>query len=551
MVSTVLVPGTGADTLHGRSRPQDSWTTTNVGEAVPGVQTPLGWSVWGPAGESGLRRAFHTIGALDRAEVAVPADPAERIFTLFYGRIAMHLDVLCEWADRIPGTSGAAMATQLFSYIPPAYHSRPRYRYYPRVLARAGLPWIEGPRLIRFSRATMDRFWQDSIRAMPALGADAACRLLLRAAQEFATVIYHHTVLTLGAVQPVYDLLVRLSDGGPISAQELMGGHGGHEESAMLQALWRCSRGRLTERQFIDRYGYHGPNEGDISASPWRENPTPLRRLIDGYRAKPDDADPRSLERRQIARRHAFEQRFLAATPALKRGPARIALALGRRYIPLRGIGKVAFLQGIDVCRAAARRLGTIQAADGTLDSPEDVFFLTLDDLRAGWPPRAAELAAERRTFFEHYRTLELPEIWQGEPQPATIDGDQDADTIHGIAASPGIVEGTVRVVLDPAQAEINDGEILVARNTDPAWASLMFLSAGLISDIGGLMSHTAVVARELGIPCAVNTRTATRTLRTGDRIRLNGTTGTIERIDCAAHARHAGPSWEQGPLDG
>src|ERR1700756_5124983 len=171
-MSAVLVPGSGADTLHGRSHPQDSWTTTNVGEAVPGVQTPLGWSIWGPAGEAGLRRAFHTIGVLDQHETAVPENSEERIFSLFYGRIAMHLDLLCEWADRIPGTSGEAMATQLFTYIPPAFRSRAQYRYYPRVLARAGLPWINGPRNIHAARRTMDAFWHDSIARVPNLDAD-------------------------------------------------------------------------------------------------------------------------------------------------------------------------------------------------------------------------------------------------------------------------------------------------------------------------------------------------------------------------------------------
>ena len=106
---------------------------------------------------------------------------------------------------------------------------------------------------------------------------------------------------------------------------------------------------------------------------------------------------------------------------------------------------------------------------------------------------------------------------------------------ITAIGASPGVIEGRVRVVLDPAEVDvIDEGEILIARNTDPAWASLMFLAAGLVSDIGGLMSHTAVIARELGIPCVVNARTATRALATGDRIRLDGTRGTIELLERA-----------------
>ena len=531
-----MIPGTGADTLHGRSRPADSWTTTNVGEAVPGVQTPMGWSVWGPAGEAGLRRAFHTIGVLDARETAVPVDSEDRIFSLFYGRIAMHLDLLCAWADRIPGTSGTAMATQLFTYVPPSYVSRPQRRYYPRVLARAGIPWFAGPRAIRASRRQMDAFWRASVPAADRLDAEGARRLLLRGADEFATVIYHHTVLTLGAVQPVYDLLVKVCEGSGVSAQELMGGHGGHEETAMLHDLWGCSRGRVSLDAFVADYGYHGPREGDISTTVWREDRAPVEALVSAYRARPDGADPAAAERAQIDRRRRVEARFLASVPAVRRPIARLALSLGGRYIPLRGVGKVAFLQGMDVCRAAARRLGELMAAEGTLAAADDVFFLTVEDLRAGWPVDADAVAAERRAFHDLYSTLDLPEIWQGEPGAvATVAEAGDVHSITGIGASPGVVEGPVRVILDPAAASVQDGEILVARNTDPAWASLMFLSAGLISDIGGLMSHTAVVARELGIPCAVNTRTATRTLRTGDRIRLDGGTGTVELLERAA----------------
>jgi pyruvate,water dikinase len=517
-----LTPGTGADTLHGRSHPASTWTTTNVGEAVPGVQTPMGWSVWGPAGEGGLRGAFHAMGALSRHETALPADPADRLFSLFYGRVALHLDVLCAWADRIPGTSGAAMASQIFTFVPPNYTSRPLRRYYPRVLARAGIPWIQGPRQITASRARMAGHWRQSLRSLPSLDAEGARRLLLAATGEFETVMHRHAVLTLGAVQPVYDLLGKLCENGDVSAQELMGGHGNHEETALVRDLWACSRERMTIGAFVTEYGYHGPREGDISTTVWREDDSPVHRLVERYRHEPDARDPTVLERQQFARREALERRFLAALPPARRPFAKVAMRLAQRYIPLRGVGKVAFLQGIDVIRAACRRLGDHHGVG------DDVFFLTLDDLRQGWPADAADRIAQRRAFFEHYRTLDLPEVWQGDPEP-TVTEVELGDRIEGIGASPGVVEGRAVVVLDPADAEMRDGDILVARNTDPAWASILFLSAGLISDIGGLMSHIAVVARELGLPCAVNTRTATQAIRTGDHIRLDGTTGIVD----------------------
>ncbi|WP_019876224.1 PEP-utilizing enzyme [Sporichthya polymorpha] len=518
------------DPLHGRSRPGSSWTTTNVGEAVPGVQTPLGWSIWGPAGEEGLRRAFHTLGALNRDETAVPTASEDRLFSAFYGRIALQLDILCAWADRIPGTSGDAMARQIFTFVPPGYVSRPQRRYYPRVAARAGVPWVRGPKAIRASRTRMQGVWSDAVARVNGLDEAGARALLVTGADEFRQVIYHHTVLTLGAVQPVYDLLAKICAGTDLTPQDLAGGHGGHEETAMVRDLWACSRGRLPVERFVADYGYHGPREGDISITTWREDPTPVHKLVEAYAAQPESENPEAVEAAQQRRRHELEAKLLAATSAARKPLARTALKLAGKYLPLRGVGKVAFLQGVDVTRMAARRLGELAVADGRLLDREDIFFFTLDELRTGWPAHAMELVAERRAAYEKYRTLDLPEFWVGEPEPAPAP-EATTGTITGIGASPGVIEGRALVLEDPAGADIEDGDILIARHTDPAWASLMFLSGGLVSDIGGLMSHTAVVARELGIPCVVNTRTAMHTLRTGDRIRVDGNAGTVELL--------------------
>ncbi len=518
------------DPLHGRSRPGSSWTTTNVGEAVPGVQTPLGWSIWGPAGEEGLRRAFHTLGALNRDETAVPTASEDRLFSAFYGRIALQLDLLCAWADRIPGTSGDAMARQIFTFVPPGYVSRPQRRYYPRVAARAGVPWVRGPKAIRASRTRMQGVWSDAVARVNGLDEAGARALLVTGADEFRQVIYHHTVLTLGAVQPVYDLLAKICAGTDLTPQDLAGGHGGHEETAMVRDLWACSRGRLPVERFVADYGYHGPREGDISITTLREDPTPVHKLVEAYAAQPESENPEAVEAAQQRRRHELEAKLLAATSAARKPLARTALKLAGKYLPLRGVGKVAFLQGVDVTRMAARRLGELAVADGRLLDREDIFFFTLDELRTGWPAHAMELVAERRAAYEKYRTLDLPEFWVGEPEPAPAP-EATTGTITGIGASPGVIEGRALVLEDPAGADIEDGDILIARHTDPAWASLMFLSGGLVSDIGGLMSHTAVVARELGIPCVVNTRTAMHTLRTGDRIRVDGNAGTVELL--------------------
>jgi pyruvate,water dikinase len=216
-------------------------------------------------------------------------------------------------------------------------------------------------------------------------------------------------------------------------------------------------------------------------------------------------------------------------------------LKLASSIIPLRGVGKASFLQSIDVARAAARRIGELLAIDGVLGEREDVFFLTLPELTGRLPDQAKDLVARRREAYDEYLGLELPAHWQGSASPATVgttDAPEASGALTGVGASPGIVEGEVCVIDDPALAQVEPGRILVAPTTDPSWAPIMFVSKALVVDIGGALSHAAIVARELGIPCVVNTKVGSRVLRTGDYCRVDGTAGTVEVLRRAAEER-------------
>ena len=105
-------------------------------------------------------------------------------------------------------------------------------------------------------------------------------------------------------------------------------------------------------------------------------------------------------------------------------------------------------------------------------------------------------------------------------------------EEITGLGVSPGVVEGRARVVLDAAASELEPGEVLVCETTDPSWASLFLVASALVIDIGGALSHGAIVARELGVPCVINTRTGTRRLRTGDRLRIDGGAGLVTVLE-------------------
>ena len=522
--------------LHGASHPQTTWTTTNVGESVPGIPTPLGWSMWSVAGEIAMRSAFHAIGALSRSELEMPDVHENRLLGIFYGRAALNVSLVCDWVERVPGTDPVAMSEQTFSARPKDYARRSQRRYYPRVAAKAGLPLVRVKSMVLDDRADAAQFRGRALAEL-AYADEARTRVLLdEALAMHLRCLSTQTLLTMAVCQPITDRLLTLASSVGFSGEELMAGYGGHDETGAVVDMWACSRDRLGLDTFLARHGYHTWQEGELSARSWREDPTPVRSLIDRYRALPEDDDPSIAERDRMARREELERRFLATLPRWKRPVGRLLLRLARNFVPLRGIAKGSFVQSLDVVRAASRRLGAHLQESGVLAARDDIFYLTLPELRAAMPADVRHVVAARRAERASYESLEMPTVWTGVPEPTQAALQAGEDTIVGTGASPGVVEGRARVVTQPGQAHVEDGEILVARDTDPSWASLMFLSSGLIADIGGVMSHTAIVAREMSLPCVVNTGHASKTLTTGDLIRLNGSLGTIEVLERAVH---------------
>lgn len=208
---------------------------------------------------------------------------------------------------------------------------------------------------------------------------------------------------------------------------------------------------------------------------------------------------------------------------------ARVILRASDHYFPLRETGKATLLHAIDVCRASARVLAADMVARGELDDPADIAFITVEELignrRADWK----QVTAERRRCRAEYERFDLPQTWNGVPEPLYHSGfGGDTDALTGLGASHGIVEGAVRLVSDPGAADLDDGEVLVCKTSDPSWSALFLVAAAVVVDVGGPLSHGAIVAREFGIPAVINTRTAMQTLRDGDTVRVDGTAGVV-----------------------
>jgi pyruvate,water dikinase len=525
------------DNLHGHSPTDVHWSTDNVGEAVPGIMSPLGASIWEVVGERTTRTSFVEIGAFQRSEGTLPERLEDRVVRIFCGRIALQIELMTLLGDRLPGTSGREVAASLLGTVPEDIAYRPTMRRYPVIAWRLPATFLSIPRRLRVEPPRFHLWWQRSLQELA--GADLARARLLAsdALVQFGAALQLQTTAVIASSQIVHEALAKLIERAGTGDMGSLSGSGG-AEMAVISDIWRASRGELSVQDVIGRHGFHGPLEGEVSSVVWREDPTPLQRMIEEYARLDDGADPRLREARARAELPERQRELLAALPRGRRAGARLVLNLAASRIPLRGVAKRSFLQGLDVIRASARRIGAELVTSGVLGEPDDAFYLTADELIGAPPADAAELVAKRRRRREEYRQVSIPGAWKGLVVPvALLDTNGHAERVRlvqGIGVSGGIVEGVVRVVTDPAFTEVEPGEILVAPTTDPSWASIMFLSSGLVVDIGGPISHAAVVARELGLPCVVNTRTGTQQLRTGDRVRVDGGAGTVEVLSAA-----------------
>lgn len=521
------------DPTRGSSEPDRCWTQTNIMEACPEVMTPLCVTTWERVSQFSSPKAWFDFGLLAKDEMDVTNDPNVLTNASFYGRQAINVDAVREVLARAPGASPDDFERDILGYVradaPKIVQSKRRY---PIIFAKMPRAILRQRREIQPLHDDMLAWWQREV-----LGERSTLtsrELLAEGDRRFQKSMHLHlysrTNLLPAAQGPLTGMALEV--GGHDLSGRLLGGLGATVETEISQDIFELSRGVIDEAEFIRRHGFHGPSEGNPVSRTWREDPAPIRALAKAYAQRPDSDAPRIRE--DAARRVHDEavRELLGKLPAAKRPKARyLVKSLGTqvRYL---GLGKASFLMGIDAIRAAARRLGAELVEQGVAGDPDDTFYLTFNELSGPVPDNFAEVVAFRRARREEYQKLELPISWIGMPEPSLIasrEPEADVDVVTGVGGSRGVAEGRCRVVHDPVEAdEMEAGEIMVCRFTDPSWAALFPLADAVVVDIGGPASHGAVVSRELGIPAVVGTGNGTRVLRTGDLVRVDGSAGTV-----------------------
>jgi phosphohistidine swiveling domain-containing protein len=320
-----------------------------------------------------------------------------------------------------------------------------------------------------------------------------------------------------------------------------------------LRALEGSERGRRFVQERLEPYqqefGYKSVWSHELSFPTWRENPTPIIEAVRGYLAT-DYNYPAALEAVKNDLQGAIAELMDDVPAGEDRDRLQHALDLSLRMNPLTPDHHFYIDQGANArLRLAAIAIGRKLSAGGLLDDPEDVVFLHYNELRVLMANAEAidakRLVSARRDERERQALVRPPEwlgtateealafpylsLW-GFPEKFYREPTAEVDEVIGLAASPGVVEGTARIVSSGAEFDqVQQGEILICQMTNPAWVVLFTKIGGLVTDAGGVASHPAVVAREFGIPAVVGASIATERIKTGDRVRVNGTSGLVE----------------------
>jgi len=316
----------------------------------------------------------------------------------------------------------------------------------------------------------------------------------------------------------------------------------GVEDEGFLDELAKVAGGteaRDAIEAYLDRYGMRCVGEIDITRPRWRERPTTLVPVIlDNVRNfEPGAAERRFEQGRQRAQKK--EQDVLSRLRALpdgdqkadeaKRMIDRVRTFIGYREYPKYGIVSRYFVYKQALLEEAER---LVQA--NVLPEKEDIFYLTFQEFHDVVRSNQVDdqLIQQRKDAFRSYHGLTPPRVLTSDGEAVAGAYRRDgvpAGALIGLAVSAGTVEGRARVILDMAEADLEAGDILVTTFTDPSWSPLFVGIAGLVTEVGGLMTHGAVIAREYGLPAVVGVEQATRLIRDGQRIRVHGSDGYVE----------------------
>lgn len=556
------------------------WSNVNVGEALPGVATPFTWSIAGQFSDAGFRSAFAALGC------RVPKSAV--LVGNIYGRFYLNLTQFMRIAAQVPfldprtlvelggGWGGDELAGQVAGVSKRGFFAR-----LPLTASRLVKEQLRLDDEVARYEAVADKAWRANNALDLAILPDEAVARTIRDVQDLleqtGTVMLTCASSTLGTHLALKLLLERVAPvGADRLAQSLTSGIRDLESArpaigilhvanlARLEPEARAAIERETTTgldaipdgatrralvSFLELYGDRAVREAELSTPRWREDPRPVLKMLrvavrgEGREVEATLARARAQADAEMTkltpRLSIVEQTAVRHLVARAQKAARLRERMRSWVTRVLGMLRDA---AIDADRRLLRRdaeLAADQRALADEGSPlaatPSVFFLTVDELVHALRTHRADLAPlVRARRAEHARDQARPDppaTFVGAPPPIVL-APAGGDVLRGLPASAGVVEGRARVLYSVDEIEkLHPGEILVVHTTDIGWTPLFLQAAGVVTELGGPLSHAAVVAREFGVPSVVNVTAATRVVRTGDMLRVDGDRGVVERL--------------------
>jgi len=547
------------------------WSNLNVGEVLPGVATPLTWSALAGFAEQGFREALAALGC------KVPK--GARLLGSFRGRIYLNLSELEGIAAQVPGlrsshlllASSAGRDLARTAHDALSSHDSKQSNVLLRLpgvasrLASAHLGFEQRyarfESAFAFERARIDRL---DLRILPGAALDETLSDVERLLAQTGALLAQAYGGLVAALLPLRSALALLAPGdapgvqgallsaiedvesaGPgrevLSVARTFGSDPAAHEKLLagVSSMAELPAGPAFAalERLLDRYGHRAVREVELAEPRWRESP---RFLVDAVRMQllhetRGDDSLALLERRVDVLRDQADA-ALRKLPAPTRPALRAVLSVVRRYVRRREElrSQLAHVLGMfrRVALDASRRMLVREPELGI----DPAFMLTASELHSFLRGELRSVRAltvlRKRQYARDLSLPDPPDTFIGYPPPPALAAPPmaRAERLSGLAASAGLVEGRVRVLRSP-DTSVEPGEILVVTAADVGWTPLFVTAGGLVSELGGPLSHACIVAREYGLPAVVSVRSATSALKTGDRVRLDGSAGTVELL--------------------
>ncbi|WP_032389120.1 PEP-utilizing enzyme [Rhodococcoides fascians] len=384
---------------------------------------------------------------------------------------------------------------------------------------------------------------------------------------------YHPVTTTLSTMGPAVAGALLESIGEADKLGDLLSGLGGVDSAEPSYALWSMGRlvagsaeltalfddGLATLLEAIDasgtpdakqfrtdfddflyKYGSRAPNEWDIRSDSWESKPVLALLAVNGMRMSPTENDPELIRERNQAKRIALTAELAAKMPddATRQSFLDAAKSI-TKFMPWRERTKTACVKVMGEMRTALYELGHRMVDRGVMGDHHDVTMLLDDELDAfvADPESFVDTIADRREqylalfdleppffLFEKIPLSQWPRRTEHKAQIAV-----PGDALSGVGGAPGVSRGRARILHDPYEVgDLAEGDIIVAPQTDPAWTPLFVFAGGVVVNVGATITHSSIVCRELGIPCAVSVQDATSRIPDGAMIEVDGNTGTV-----------------------